>query len=86
MGQLSAQALIKDGHQVILHARSEARAQEAMQKKPGAQSVLIADLADLEAVKRLADEANARGVIFRFEVFLPGAHRNIPAPVSARWR
>lgn len=62
LGQLSAQALIKDGHQVILHARSEARAQQAMQKTPGAQSALIADLADLEAVKRLADEANARGV------------------------
>jgi NAD(P)-dependent dehydrogenase (short-subunit alcohol dehydrogenase family) len=61
LGQLSAQALIKDGHQVVLHARNEARALESMQKTPGAKATLIADLADLDAVKRLADEVNALG-------------------------
>lgn len=61
LGQLAAQSLIKQGHSVVLHARNDKRGQDAMKKNPGAEAVLIADLADIEATKRLAGDANALG-------------------------
>ena len=36
LGQLAAKELINLGHQVVLHARNEKRAQEALHKVPGA--------------------------------------------------
>ena len=44
LGQLAAKALIAQGHQVVLHARNEKRGQEALDKVPGAESVVTADL------------------------------------------
>ncbi len=61
LGLLAAQQLVKEGHEVILHARNAARGQEALQNAPGAKDVLIADLSDLEAVKHLAQAANQHG-------------------------
>jgi NAD(P)-dependent dehydrogenase (short-subunit alcohol dehydrogenase family) len=61
LGSLAAQALVKRGHKVYLHARSEKRAQDAMKACPGAESVLVADLSKLEETKKLADEANRLG-------------------------
>lgn len=61
LGLLAAKALIAAGHQVVLHARNEARKRDAMNKLPGAEHVLMADLSDLEAVKQLAANANASG-------------------------
>lgn len=59
LGQLAAKQLVKDGHDVVLHARSEQRGRQAMQQVPGATDVLIADLSDLDEVKALAKKANA---------------------------
>lgn len=61
LGELAARELVKQGHSVVLHARIESRAEDAMRKVPGAENVLIADLADREATKRLAEEVNALG-------------------------
>lgn len=61
LGQLAATALVNDGHQVVLHARNEIRAAEALHKVPGAETVLIADLSDMAATKELAAKANASG-------------------------
>jgi NAD(P)-dependent dehydrogenase (short-subunit alcohol dehydrogenase family) len=61
LGQLAAEMLIQDGHRVVLHARNEQRAEDAMAKVPVAEKVLVADLSDLEATKKLAEEANAMG-------------------------
>lgn len=61
LGQLTAKALIKAGHQVVLHARNEARAKEAMEQAPGAENVLIADLSSIGETKALAEKANASG-------------------------
>jgi NAD(P)-dependent dehydrogenase (short-subunit alcohol dehydrogenase family) len=61
LGQLAAQALVTEGHEVILHARNAVRAQDALSKTPGAKSALTADLADLEEVKKLAEEVNKLG-------------------------
>ncbi len=61
LGHLAAKHLVHEGHRVVLHARNENRGKDAIEKVPGAETVLTADLADLEEVKRLADEANASG-------------------------
>lgn len=61
LGQLAAIQLVKDGHDVVLHARSTARGEQALKSVPGAKNVLIADIADLEETKALAGKANALG-------------------------
>src|SRR4051812_20671558 len=61
LGQLAAKALVAQGHQVVLHARSEKRSQEALDSVPGAEKVLTADLSDPDATKELASQVNALG-------------------------
>jgi NAD(P)-dependent dehydrogenase (short-subunit alcohol dehydrogenase family) len=61
LGQLAAKALTAQGHQVVLHARNEKRGQEALDKVPGAESVVTADLSRIEETKQLASKVNALG-------------------------
>ena len=61
LGQLSASALIKQGHDVILHARNTDRGRVAINKTPGAKIVLTGDMSNLEATKELAVEVNKIG-------------------------
>jgi len=61
LGLLSAKALIKDGHQVALHARNEQRKRSVLEKEPGAQDILTGDLSDIGETKKLAEHANALG-------------------------
>lgn len=61
LGALSANALISQGHQVILHARNAARRNDALKRVPAAESVLIADLSSMEETKKLADQVNTLG-------------------------
>lgn len=61
LGELAAKALIVQGHQVVLHARNEKRGQEALDKVPGAESVLTADLGSKDETKQLAAKVNASG-------------------------
>jgi len=61
LGQLSANLLIKQGHQVVLHARSAERGKEASKRTPGAETVLTADLSSTEETKELAEKVNRLG-------------------------
>jgi NAD(P)-dependent dehydrogenase (short-subunit alcohol dehydrogenase family) len=61
LGQLAAKALIAQGHQVVLHARNEKRGREALDKAPGAETVVTADLSSIEETKQLASKVNALG-------------------------
>ena len=61
LGQLAAKELINLGHQVVLHARNEKRAQEALHKVPGAETVIIADLISIDETIQLASKVNALG-------------------------
>jgi len=70
LGQLSAKDLIAQGHQVVLHARNEKRAQEALHNAPGAESVLTADLSNIDETKQLAAKVNALG---RFDAVIHNA-------------
>lgn len=61
LGLLAAKALITEGHQVVLHARHEKRGKEALDKLPGAETVVTADLSSVEETKQLAEKVNALG-------------------------
>jgi NAD(P)-dependent dehydrogenase (short-subunit alcohol dehydrogenase family) len=61
LGQLAAKALIAQGHEVLLHARSETRGQWAIDQVRGAEAVVTADLAIIDDTKELASKVNALG-------------------------
>ncbi|KAK8005496.1 hypothetical protein PG990_011533 [Apiospora arundinis] len=61
LGLLSAQALVKRGHSVYLHARNETRAQDARRGCPEAQDVFVADLSSAAETRRLAARLNETG-------------------------
>ncbi|KAF3071057.1 hypothetical protein GL218_00505 [Daldinia childiae] len=61
LGIRSAQALVKRGHDVYLHARNSRRAQDARIACPGAKDVFVADLASMEDIKSLAKQLNQTG-------------------------
>jgi len=79
LGQLSAQALIAQGHEVVLHARNTMRAGDALKKTPRAAAVLTADLSDIEETKKLAEEVNKIGP-FDAVIHNAGVYQ-VPAPV-----
>ena len=61
LGSMSAKLLVAQGHEVVLHARNVERGKQALEKVPGAEKVLIADLSSIEETKKLAAEVNAIG-------------------------
>lgn len=61
LGKMAAQLLIEQGHAVVLHARNQQRADQAMAAVPGAQTVLIADLSSIAQTRNLADQVNQLG-------------------------
>ncbi|CAK7222100.1 hypothetical protein SBRCBS47491_004755 [Sporothrix bragantina] len=61
IGLLTAKKLVADGHQVVLHARSQKRAADAQAACPGAEAVLVGDLSNLAETKALAAEASSLG-------------------------
>ena len=61
LGQLAAKALIASGHQAVLHARNDERGQEALDKVPGAETVVTADLSSVHETKQLASKVNDLG-------------------------
>ncbi len=61
LGQLAAKQLIKEGHEVVLHARSKERAEDTKKAVPDAKALLIGDLSDLKEIKQLAAQANDFG-------------------------
>jgi NAD(P)-dependent dehydrogenase (short-subunit alcohol dehydrogenase family) len=61
LGQLAAKALVAEGHRVVLHARNEQRAEDALGRVPGAESVVTADLGNTAQTIALAAQVNALG-------------------------
>lgn len=59
---LSAGALLaQQGHSVVLHARSAARADDTRAALPEAEAVLIGDLSTMAGMREVAAQANAHG-------------------------
>ncbi|WP_394780431.1 SDR family NAD(P)-dependent oxidoreductase [Undibacterium sp.] len=61
LGQMSAKLLIDAGHQVVLHGRSEQRAQQAMDALPGAQAAVFGDLSSIAQMAEVAAQLNRLG-------------------------
>ncbi|MGO8796418.1 MAG: SDR family NAD(P)-dependent oxidoreductase [Candidatus Sulfotelmatobacter sp.] len=61
LGKMAAQLLLEQGHKVVLHARNQQRAEQAMAAVPGAETVLIGDLTSIAQTRNLADEVNKLG-------------------------
>lgn len=61
LGRMAARLLLEQGHRVVLHARDAARARDASAAVPGADAVLLGDLASLRQTRALAEAANASG-------------------------
>jgi NAD(P)-dependent dehydrogenase (short-subunit alcohol dehydrogenase family) len=61
LGRMAAQLLIEQGHSAVLHARNEQRGREALSAVPGAETVIIADLASIAQTRHLAEQVNALG-------------------------
>ena len=61
LGKLAAELLIEQGHEVVLHARSEARAEETKRRVPQAQAVVIGDLSSIAQTRSVAEQVNALG-------------------------
>jgi NAD(P)-dependent dehydrogenase (short-subunit alcohol dehydrogenase family) len=61
LGLMAAELLLKDGHQVTLHARSQARAADVRTRLPGADAIVIGDLSAIEGMRQVAEQVNTLG-------------------------
>ena len=61
LGRDAAQTLMKEGHQVVLHARSARRAQALADLSPRAAGVVIGDLGSAAETRSIADQVNKIG-------------------------
>lgn len=78
LGRLTAQALIEQGHQVVVHARSRARLAESA--LPGAYVTVVGDLAQEDQVRAVAEQVNGHG---RFDAVVHNAGVMGPSGVYA---
>ncbi|MGP0095206.1 MAG: SDR family NAD(P)-dependent oxidoreductase [Xanthobacteraceae bacterium] len=61
LGLMAAKLLVKDGHQVTLHARNAARAADTRRALPQAAAVVVGDLSSIAEMRRVADQVNELG-------------------------
>ncbi|MGD0943759.1 MAG: SDR family NAD(P)-dependent oxidoreductase [Acidimicrobiales bacterium] len=61
LGLMAAQLLAGQHHDVVLHARNESRAADAIRSLPEATGVVVGDLATMAAMRQVAEQANATG-------------------------
>ena len=61
LGLMAGRLLIEQGHSVVLHARNGARKRDAEAAAPGAEAVVVGDLASIAQTRGVADQVNALG-------------------------
>jgi NAD(P)-dependent dehydrogenase (short-subunit alcohol dehydrogenase family) len=61
LGLMAGRLLADQGHQTVLHARSDARAADARKAAPKAEAVVVGDLATIAGAKEVAKQVNALG-------------------------
>jgi NAD(P)-dependent dehydrogenase (short-subunit alcohol dehydrogenase family) len=66
---MAAQLLVRQGHRVTLHARNEARAEDARRELPEA-AVIVGDLSTLQGMRAVVEQANGLG---RFDAVIHNA-------------
>ena len=70
LGLMAAELLAQQGHQVVLHARNAARAEEARLALPRAEAVVEGDLDTIAGAKEVAERVNELG---RFDAVIHNA-------------
>jgi NAD(P)-dependent dehydrogenase (short-subunit alcohol dehydrogenase family) len=61
LGRAAAQSLLDQGHQVVLHARSEQRAAAVSELAARSAGIVVGDLRSAAETKRIADQVNQIG-------------------------
>ena len=61
LGLMAAELLVQQGHQVVLHARNAARAEDARLALPRAEAVVEGDLDTITGAKVVAERVNELG-------------------------
>jgi NAD(P)-dependent dehydrogenase (short-subunit alcohol dehydrogenase family) len=61
LGLMAARRLLAAGHEVVLHARNQQRARDALAAAHGAHGVVVGDLASIAETRALAGQANRLG-------------------------
>jgi NAD(P)-dependent dehydrogenase (short-subunit alcohol dehydrogenase family) len=61
LGLMAAQLLLEQGHRVVLHARNEQRAKDALVAAPCAEAVVVGDLAGIAQTRQIAEQVNDKG-------------------------
>src|SRR5580692_6181162 len=70
LGLMAGELLIDQGHQVVLHARNAARADDAQRAVPGAEAIVEGDLDTVAGAKQVAARVNDLG---RFDAVIQNA-------------
>jgi NAD(P)-dependent dehydrogenase (short-subunit alcohol dehydrogenase family) len=70
LGRMAAQLLLEQGHSAVLHARNEARGEEALAAVPGAETVVIGDLSSIKQSCSVAEQVNR---LSRFDAVIHNA-------------
>jgi NAD(P)-dependent dehydrogenase (short-subunit alcohol dehydrogenase family) len=58
LGRLAAQALLDDGHEVVVHARNHDRLEAVRELVDRGAAAVVGDLADLERAREVAEQVN----------------------------
>ena len=61
LGKMATELLIEQGHKVVLHARSAARAEDTRKKVAGAENIVVGDLSSISEMRSVADQVNRLG-------------------------
>jgi len=61
IGLEAARQLVAGGHRVVLHGRSQRRADHAVKSVPGAAGAAVGDLSDVGGIQDVAESANGLG-------------------------
>jgi NAD(P)-dependent dehydrogenase (short-subunit alcohol dehydrogenase family) len=70
LGLMAGELLVEQGHRVVLHARNQARADDARRALPQAEAVVLGDLSSIAGARTVAGEANKLG---RFDAVIHNA-------------
>ena len=70
LGLMAAELLVEQGHQVVLHARNPARADDARRALPRAEAIALGDLSTVAGARGVAERVNALG---RFDAVIHNA-------------
>ena len=70
LGLMAADLLYSQGHQVVLHARNAARAEDVRRELPEAEAVVIGDVDTITGARDIASQVNALG---RFDAVIHNA-------------